>query len=93
MNGEGQEGKGGVFTGEAGQSTFAFPVPIHESDDKLGQLLTMLRFGDEAVLGATHTLVAAQGVDGEVAKDKDQDFVCQDVYFIPLIGDLLLHLD
>ena len=30
---------------------------------------------------------------GKVVEDKDQDFVCQDVYFIPLIGCLLLHLD
>ena len=40
-----------------------------------------------------HTLVAAQGVGGEVVEDKDQDFVCQDVYFIAIIGGLLLHLD
>ena len=59
MNGEGQEGKGWVFTGEAGESAFAFPVAIHESSDKLGQLLTVLGFRDEAVPGVTHTLVAA----------------------------------
>ena len=53
----------------------------------------MLGFGDEAVLGATHTLAAAQGADGEVAEDNDQDFVCEDVYFVPLVGGLLLHLD
>ena len=50
---------------------FAFPVAIHESGDKLGQLLMVLGFGDEAVPGATHTLVAAQGAGGEVAEDKD----------------------
>ena len=71
MNGEGQEGKGGVFTGEAGELVFAFPVAIHESGNKLGQLLTVLRFKDEAVLGATHTLAAAQGMGGEAAEDKD----------------------
>jgi hypothetical protein len=53
----------------------------------------VLGFGDEAVLGATHTLVVAQGVGGEVAEDKDQDFICEDVYFIPLVGGLFLHLD
>ena len=52
----------------------------------------VLGFRDEAVLGATHTLVATQGACGEVVEDKDQDFVCQDVYFIPLVGGLLLHL-
>ena len=53
----------------------------------------VLRFGDEVVPGATHTLVAAQGVGGEVVEDKNQDIVYQDVYFVPLIGGLLLHLD
>ena len=40
---------------------------------------------DEAILGATDTLAAAQGVGGEAAKDKDQDIIREDVYFIPLI--------
>ena len=53
----------------------------------------ILGFGDEVVLGATHTLVAAQGVGGEAVEDKDQDIVYEDVYFIPLVGGLLLHLD
>ena len=53
----------------------------------------MLGFGDEAVPGATHTLAAAQGAGGEVAEDKDQDIVYEDVYFIPLVGGLFLHLD
>ena len=35
------------------------------------QLLMVLKFGDEVVPGATHTLVAAQGADGEAAEDKD----------------------
>jgi hypothetical protein len=72
---------------------FAFLVARHESNDKLGQLLTILAFGDEAVPGATHTLAAAQGAGGEVAEDKDQNFVYEDVYFIPLVGGLLLYLD
>ena len=71
MNGEGQEGKRGVFTGEAGESTFAFPVAIYEFGDKLGQLLMVLGFRDEAVPGATHTLTATQGAGGEAAEDKD----------------------
>ena len=52
----------------------------------------MLGFGDEVVLGETHTLVAAQGAGDEVAEDKDQDIICEDVYFAPLVGGLLLHL-
>jgi hypothetical protein len=40
-----------------------------------------------------HTLAATQGAGGEVVEDKDQDFVCEDVYFVPLVGGLLLHLD
>ena len=53
----------------------------------------VLGFGDEVVLGATHTLAAAQGAVGEAAEDKDQDIVYEDVYFVPLVGGLLLHLD
>ena len=37
-----------------------------------------------------HTLAAAQGAGGEAAEDKDQDIICEDVYFIPLVGGLLL---
>jgi hypothetical protein len=40
-----------------------------------------------------HTLAVAQGAGGEVAEDKDQDFVCEDVYFVLLVGGLLLYLD
>jgi hypothetical protein len=53
----------------------------------------VLEFGDEAGPGATHTLAAAQGASGEAAEDKDQDIVYEDVYFVPLVGGLLLHLD
>jgi hypothetical protein len=52
----------------------------------------VLKFRDEAVPGATHTLTVARGTGSEVAKDKDQDFICEDVYFVPLVGGLL-HLD
>ena len=53
----------------------------------------VLGFRDEVVPGATHTLAATQGVGDEVAEDKDQYFIYQDIYFVPLIGGLLLHLD
>jgi len=52
----------------------------------------VLGFRDEAVPGVTHTLVATQGAGGEVVEDKDQDIIYEDVYFIPLVGGLLLHL-
>jgi hypothetical protein len=65
---------------------------IEESNDNLGQLLTVLRFGDEAILGATDTLVAAQGATGEALKDEDEDMVYEDGHFVPLVGGLL-HLE
>ena len=53
----------------------------------------VLRFGDEAVPGTTHILTDAQDAGGEAAEDKGQDIVYEDVYFIPLVGGLLLYLD
>jgi hypothetical protein len=53
----------------------------------------MLGFRDEAVPGVTHIVAAAQGAGGEAAEDKDQDIIYEDVYFVPLVGGLLLHLD
>ena len=91
LNGEGQEGQGEVFTVDADELVFAFPATIEESGDNLGQLLTVLGFGDEAVLGATDTLAAAQGVGGEVLKDEDEDMVYEDSYFVPLVGGRPLH--
>ena len=41
----------------------------------------------------THTLVATEGADDEAAENKDQDIIYEDVYFVPLVGGLLLHLD
>jgi hypothetical protein len=32
-------------------------------------------------------------VGGEAVKDKDQDIIYEDVYFILHVGGLLLHLD
>ena len=59
MNGEGQEGQGGVFTGDAGEVAFAFLGAIEESDNNLGQLLSVLGIQDEVVPGAADTLAAA----------------------------------
>ena len=42
MNGEGQEGQGGVFIGDAGEVAFAFPCAIEEFGNNLGQLLSIL---------------------------------------------------
>ena len=54
----------------------------------------MLGFKDEAVLGVTHThTYSCTRCGGEAAEDKDQDIVYEDVYFISLVGGLLLHLD
>ena len=65
---------------------------IEEFGNNLGQLLTVLRFRDEAVPRAIDTLAAAQGVGGEVAEDEDQDMVCEDAHSVHLVRDLL-HLD
>jgi hypothetical protein len=76
VNGEGQEGQGRVFTGDAGEVAFAFLDAIEESGNNLGQLLSILGVRDEVVLEAADTLVAAQGAGGEAAEDEDQDMVC-----------------
>ena len=75
MNGEGQEGQGGVFTSDAGEVAFAFLGAIEESSNNLGQLLSVLGIRGEVVLGAADTLAAAQGAGSETAKDEDQDMV------------------
>jgi len=72
---------------------FAFPAAIEESDDNLGQLLTVLGFGDEVVPGAIDTLAATQGAGSEALEDEDEDMVYEDSHFVPLVGGLLLHLD
>ena len=93
MNREGQEGQGGVFTGDAGEVVFAFLGVIEESNNNLvGQLLMVLYVRDEVVLGAVDTLVATQGVGGEPMKDEDQDMVYEDAHSLHLVRDLL-HLD
>jgi hypothetical protein len=65
---------------------FAFPATVEESDENLGQLLTVLESRDEAILGATDTLAAAQGVGIEAAEDEDQDMVCEEGHLVPLVG-------
>jgi hypothetical protein len=93
MNREGQEGQGGEFTGEASELASTCPAMIEESRENLGQLLVALGFRDEVVPRATDTLAAAQGADGEVAEDEDQDMVWEDDHLAPLVGGLLLRLD
>jgi hypothetical protein len=93
LNGEGQEGQGGVFTVDAGEVTFAFLAAIEKFGDNLGQLLTVLGFKEETVPGAIDTLTAAQGMGGDALEDEDKDMVCEDGHFVPLVGGLLLHLE
>ena len=52
----------------------------------------VLRFRDEAVLGATDTLAAVQGAGGEALEDEDEEMVFEDGHLVPLVGGLLLHL-
>jgi hypothetical protein len=75
LNGEGQEGEGGVFTVDTGEVAFAFLAEVEESGENLGQLLTILRSRDESILGATDTLADAQRASGKAAEDEDQDMV------------------
>ena len=89
MNGEGQEGQGGLFTSDVGEVAFAFLGAIEESGNNLGQLLLVLGVQDEVVLGAVDTLAAAQGAGGEAAEDEDQDMVYEDAHSLHLIGGLL----
>ena len=51
MKGEGQEGQGWPFTGDAGEVAISLPpAAIEEANDSLGKLLTVIRVGDD-VLG------------------------------------------
>jgi hypothetical protein len=86
MSGEGQEAEGGVFTGDTSKVVFSFLATIEESSDNLGKLLMVLRFQDEAVPGVTETLATTQGAGGEATEDEDQDMVCEDDHFVPLVG-------
>ena len=65
-----------MFTGDGGEVAFAFPCAIEESDNNLGQLLSVLSVRDEVVPRAADTLAAAQGAGGETVEDEDQDMVC-----------------
>jgi len=40
-------------------------------------------FGDEAIPGATDTLVATQGASDEALEDEDEDMVYEDSHFVP----------
>jgi hypothetical protein len=86
LNGEGQEGKRRGIHHGTGELAFAFLGAIQEFSNNLGQLLTVLASWDETVLEAIDTLTAAQGAGGEVVEDKDQDIVCEDMYFVSLVG-------
>jgi hypothetical protein len=90
--GKGKKKKEGYSLVKLANRHLPFQLPYMNPTINWGSF-TVLRFRDEAIPGAVHTLVAAQGVGSEVAEDKDQDFVCQDVYLVPFVGGLLLHVD
>ena len=76
MKGEGQEGQGGPFTGDAGEVVIALPpAAIEEADNILRKLLTVIGVRDDVILGATDTLAAAQGLGEEVAEDVGKHIV------------------
>jgi hypothetical protein len=78
--------------GDTSEVAFAFPAAIEEFDENLGQLLMVLGFQDEVVLGATDTLAVAQGTCGKVAEDEDKDMVYENGHFVPLVGGLLVGI-
>ena len=90
---KGKKEKEGYSSVTLANRRLPFQWPYMNPTIKLGQLLMVLGFRDEAVLGATRTLTAAQGAGNEAAEDKDQAIIYEDVYFIPLAGGILLHLD
>ena len=47
-----------MFTGDAGKVAFAFLGAMEESNNNLGQLLSVLGVRDEVVLGVLDTLAA-----------------------------------
>ena len=59
---------------------------VEESDENMGQLLMVLGSRDEAILGATNTLAAAQGAGSEAVEDEDQDMVYEDGTSVLLLG-------
>ena len=59
MNGEGKEGQGRVFIGDASEVAFVFSGMIEESSNNLGQLLSVLDVQDEVIPKAVETLAAA----------------------------------
>jgi hypothetical protein len=90
---EGQEWQGGLFTGDAGEVAIVLPpAAIEEAADSLWKLLTLIGVGDDASLGVTDTLAAAQGPGGEVAKDIGKHIVWAVVHYVPHVADLL-HLE
>ena len=61
MKGEGQEGQGGLFVGDAGEVAIALPpVAIEEANYSLGKHLTVIGVRDGTLSRATYTLAAAQ---------------------------------
>ena len=65
------------------------PTAIEEADDSLWKLLTLIGVGDDALLGAIDTLVAAQGPSGEVAEDVGKYIIWEAVHYVPHVGGLL----
>ena len=54
-----------MFTDDTGEVAFGFPGAIEESNNNLGQPLSVLGIQDEVVPGAVDTLASTQGVGGE----------------------------
>jgi len=78
-----------VFTGDSGVASIAPVAIVEEACQSLGQHLMVVVVLDEAVPGATNTFAAKEGAGREVAKDLDNDIVCEAGQCVPLVGGLL----
>ena len=78
-----------MFTGDSSVASMALVEVIEEVGQSLGQHLMVVVVLDEAVPGATNTFAAKEGAGREVAKDLDNDIVCEAGQCVPLVGGLL----
>jgi len=82
LNGEGQEGQGGVFTVDADELASAFPALVEESGNNLGPLLMV----------QTHLHVHMVRAVRHWRMRVKTSIIYEDVHFAPLVWGLLLHL-
>ena len=80
-----------AFTGEVGEVLHVVLSIVEEASHSLGQHLMVV--GDEAILGATDTFAAEQGVGGEAVEDLKNDILYEARQCIPLARGLLHFIE